>query len=309
VKTSAGSLFIDQTNIHSGGTVLQQGNTYIESSGALGSGALTLSGGTLNNNSVFALTLANNVTVSASSSIHTGNGEDIGMTFDGAISGSGNINKTGSGHMTLAGNSSHNGTITVSDGTLRLTGNTGSALVANTSTSIVTGDGATTGSLTVSNGGVVSPGNSPGTLEVGSVVFGGGGIYDWEIAGVSGNHDRISATGTVNITATEFNPFVIRVIGLDGSNNPGFVSDFNMASSYVWILASGSSISGFDSDKFVLDLGGFHNPAELDQFSIGTSGNNLVLNYNAAGPIPEPSSVLLIALGAGSLMVRRRRGN
>jgi autotransporter-associated beta strand protein len=309
VKTSAGSLFINQTNIHSGGTVLQQGNTYIQSGGALGTGTLTLSGGTLHNYSETTLTLANNVTVSASSSIMTGNGEDAGMTFNGALSGSGNITKTGNGDMTLAGNSSHTGTITVAEGTLRLTGSTGSALVANTSTSIITGDGATTGAITISNGALVSPGNSPGTLEVGSATFAAGGIYDWEIAGVSGNHDRISATGTINITATELDPFIIRIISLDGSNNPGFVSDFNMASSYMWILASGSSISGFDSAKFELDPSAFHNPADAEQFTIGTSGNNLVLNYNAAGVIPEPSGVLLIALGAGTLLLRRRRGN
>jgi autotransporter-associated beta strand protein len=309
VKTSAGSLFIDQTNIHSGGTVLQAGNTYIESSGALGTGALTLSGGTLNNNSLFTLTLSNNVTVSASSSIMTGNGEDAGMTFAGSLSGSGNINKSGNGDMTLAGDSLHTGTITVADGTLRLTGSTGSALVANTSTSIITGDGETTGSLTVSNGGTVSPGNSPGTLEVGSVEFGVAGTYDWEIAGVSGNHDTISANGTINITATDLNPFVIRVISLDGSNNPGFVSDFNMASSYMWILASGASISGFDSAKFELDLSAFHNPSVAEQFSIGTSGSNLVLNYNTPGVIPEPSGVLFVVLGSGALLMRRKRGN
>jgi autotransporter-associated beta strand protein len=309
VKTSAGSLTITQTNTHSGGTVLQQGNTYIQSGGALGTGTLTLSGGTLNNQSALTLTLANNVAVSASSTIMTGNGEDTGMTFNGALSGSGNITKTGSGDMTLAGNSSHSGTITVADGTLRLIGSTGSALVANTSTSIITGDGATTGAISIGNGALLSPGNSPGTLEVGSATFASGGIYDWEIAGVSGNHDRISATGTINITATDLNPFIIRVISLDGSNNPGFVPDFNMASSYMWILASGSSISGFDAAKFELDLSAFHNPAVTDQFSIGTSGNNLVLNYNTPGVIPEPSGAMLMLFGSGALLGRRRRGN
>jgi hypothetical protein len=58
-----------------------------------------------------------------------------------------------------------------------------------------------------------------------------------------------------------------------------------------------------------MDLSAFHNPADVEQFTIGTSGNNLVLNYNAAGVIPEPSGVLLIALGAGTLLLRRRRGN
>jgi fibronectin-binding autotransporter adhesin len=265
------NLILAGANTYNGATTVSSGGTVrVDADTRLGLGKLILNGGTYHPAASFA------------------SGREI------EIIGYGNI-RTDSG-VTLTQNGN-------------ITGNTGSALVANTSTSIITGDGATTGTLTVSNGGVVSPGNSPGNLEVGAVVFGGGGIYDWEIASVSGNHDRISATGTIDITASTLNPFTIRVIGLDGSNNPGFVSDFNMAGSYMWILASGSSVSGFDASRFELDLSQFHNPSVADQFSIGTSGNSLVLNYNAAGPVPEPSGVLLIALGGGALLVRRSRGN
>ena len=308
VKTSTGSLFIDQANLHSGGTVLQNGTTSIRSGGAFGTGALTLSGGSLvhANTGNTTLTLANNVTVSAATSIMTGSGENSGMTFTGSFSGSGNITKSGASSLTLAGISNHSGTITVADGTLRLTGSTNSGLVANTSTSLITGDGSTAGLIAVSNSGVVSPGNSPGTLGAGSLQLGAGGIYDWEMAGIA-NYDSISVSGNINITATAANPFLIRILGLDGSNNPGFVSGFDMASSYVWILASGASISGFNSAKFELDLSGFHNPANAGQFTLTSSNGDLLLNYAAPNAIPEPSGALLLVLGTGALMARRRR--
>ena len=186
-----------------------------------------------------------------------------------------------------------------------LTGNTASQLIANSSTAIITGDGGTTGKLTVSNGGVVAPGNSPGSLEVGQVELGVGGVYDWEIAGMS-NYDTILSAGTVNSSATTLNPFIIRVQTLDSSFNDGILAGFDMSASYSWVLASGSWISGFNAAKFNLDLGSFYNPADELQFAISQQGNSIVLNYNAT-LIPEPSSVVLI-LTAGVCLVRCKRG-
>ena len=310
-KTSTGSLYIYQTNAHSGGTTLQEGSSYITTGGAFGTGTLSLSGGSLTNNAGTntVLTLANNVSVTANTNIMTGSGENSGMTFNGSLSGSGNITKTGEGKMTLAGNSSHTGTITVASGLLNLTGSTGSNLVANTSTSLITGDGDTSGLISVSNGGIVAPGNSPGTLGVGALVLGPGGIYDWEISNIS-IYDSIDVSGNISITSTTLNPFLIRVHTLDGSNDPGIMAGFNMASDYAWVLASGFSISGFNASKFELDLSGFHNPADLDRFSLKAQAGNLLLTYTApAAAVPEPSGIFLLAIGIGGAVFRRRRGD
>ena len=306
VKTSSGSLYIDQTNIHSGGTVSSRELPIYDPVELLEPERLrSRAARSITTRRSTVLTLANNVTVTANTSIMTGSGTDSGMTFNGALSGTGNITKTGNGTMKLTGNSSHSGTIQVAGGILHLTGSTGSDFVVNTSTSIIMGDGSTTGLIAVSNSGRVSPGNSPGTLEVGSFEFGAGGIYDWEISSNS-NYDKIDATGHSASPPRQPNPFVIRVLSLGGDDiNPGLVSGFDMASSYNWILASGSSITGFSESKFELDLSGFYNPADIERFSLGVSGGNLVLSYTA---VPEPSNALLVAIGAGACLIRRRRG-
>jgi autotransporter-associated beta strand protein len=212
-----------------------------------------------------------------------------GDLYQGQITGAGSLIKTSSGSLYIDQANTHTG------GTVLQQGNT---LVRNTAAL-----GA--GTLTLSNGGMVSPGNSPGTLRVGQVEFGVSGIYDWEISSTS-NYDRIVSTGTIDVTTTTLNPFVIRLQTLDASNNDGILAGFDMASSYTWLLASGSSITGFNAAKFDLDLDSFYNPADPALFSVAQQGNSIVIQYNAS-LIPEPSSVMFILSAMGACLIRRKR--
>lgn len=54
------------------------------------------------------------------------------------------------------------------------------------------------GGVLINDGGMIAPGNSPGTISTGNLVFEEGGIYEFEVVGnESGQYDQINVTGTV----------------------------------------------------------------------------------------------------------------
>lgn len=106
---------------YTGGTTLNAGVLSVSQNTNLGdaAGTLTFNGGTLQTTAGFSMNRA--------TAIDVGGGTfDVGtgtLTQAGVISGSGPLNKTGVGTLTLTGNSAgFTGTTTVSDGTLRLAG-------------------------------------------------------------------------------------------------------------------------------------------------------------------------------------------
>lgn len=186
---------------------------------------------------------------------------------------------------------------------------TGGVVVANSGR--LGGSGSFTGPLTIDAGGVLAPGNSPGTLSSGDTTFAGGGSYVWEVNDVNGvagtNWDLLDVTGTLTIDATEDNPFTIAVTSLDGSNQPGQTANFDDQSGYSFLLVSttggiafgpGTSIVG----SFDVDTSAFAN-SFAGNWSVDRSGNDLYVAY----AVPEPSSYALLAGLAALAMVALRR--
>ncbi|WP_333853213.1 autotransporter-associated beta strand repeat-containing protein [Leclercia sp.] len=104
-------------------------------------------------------------------------------TLSGIISGAGNLIKEGLGVLDLRGNNTWTGTTQVSEGTLLVNGNqqaaTGEMMVAEGAT--LGGKGTHGGVVTVGNGGILSPGEtvgSIGTLTLGGLVFNEGSQLD-----------------------------------------------------------------------------------------------------------------------------------
>lgn len=167
------------------------------------------------------------------------------------------------------------------------------------------------GEVEIGDGGILSPGNSPGTLTASHTTWLSGGIYLWEINDAIGgggtNWDLLNVNGTLSLEEiTLDNPFTISIHSLGPDNNPGAAANFNPASFYSWTIATASDgIIGFDPAAFIIDTSAFVNLPGTDRFSITSDGNNLVLTYNA---IPEPSVVGLgvMALLAGVVFMRRR---
>ncbi|AEY00993.1 hypothetical protein GU3_06185 [Oceanimonas sp. GK1] len=177
VKAGAGTLTLSGTNGYSGTTTVTAGRLAITSDANLGSGALTLDGGTLSNgNATF--TLSRDITLGAAGgSVFVVNGD---LTLSGVISGSGSLTKLGGRTLTLSGTNTYGGTTNVSAGTLSVVGdaNLGS------------------GSLTLSGGTLAVTAN--GTIDNAINLGVGGGTFSADnIITLSG---VISGTGSLTKT-------------------------------------------------------------------------------------------------------------
>jgi hypothetical protein len=183
------------------------------------------------------------------------------------------------------------------------------------SNGVLKGSGTVAASLSVGSGATLAPGKSPGTLtNAGSLTWAGGGTYQWEIndaiGSVGTNSDLVvvsGALGTLGISATALNPFVIDITGLNPLNAAGAVTNFNSTSSYVWtILTTSQGITGFDVAAFVLNTANFTNFNAIGTgfFSLVQNGNNLDLTFTG---VPEPTSGVALLAGVGLALGRRRR--
>ncbi|BCM21200.1 beta strand repeat-containing protein [Mesorhizobium sp. J8] len=154
-------------------------------------------------------------------------GGDASTAFSGSISGTGgSLAKLGSGTLTLSGTNTYTGATTVDAGVLRVNGSLGNTAVGVNSSGTLSGVGTIAGPVTVD--GTVAPGNSPGTLTVGSLTLNAGAKLDYElgIPGTIGNgvndlievNGDLTLDGTLNITDVGgFGPGVYRLINYGGA--------------------------------------------------------------------------------------------
>ena len=233
--------------------------------------------------------------------------------------------KDGSGTLTFDGANTYTGSTTVSGGTLALaTGYTHSGGGAYTveGGTLKIADGVNIGSaMTIGLGGVISPGNSPGTANTGAQTWNDGGSYIWEInasdidgggtKGTDPGWDWLDITGTLDLANLSAGGFTIDIDSLTASNVAGDAVGFDTWTKgnpgdvdYSFIIASASGgITDFSADKFSFDSSGFTNGPSWD-WQIKLSGGDLVLEAYA---VPEPSSTALLGLGGLALALRRRR--
>ncbi len=115
----------------------------------------------------------------------------VSATFDGVISGSGALIKSGSGSLMLNGVNLYTGNTTISSGTLG-------------------GNGTVSGSISVNS--TIAPGtNGVGNLSTGSNNWNSGGIYLCEINGTNATaSDQMIISGALNVQATAGSPFTIK---------------------------------------------------------------------------------------------------
>jgi len=248
------------------------------------------------------------------------------MTLSAIISGNGGLNQLGSGTTELSGINTYTGPTSIQAGKLVVSGSIANSDVAVSGAGALGGTG-TVGSLTILDGGTLSPGNSPGTLNVaGNMTWNAGGNYNWQIydttlpAGTG--WDLINATGTLDLSAlTVGSEFNINLWSLSGitPDADGEALNFDNTQNYTWtILTASSGITGFSADKFNINLGatngtgGFVNGLGGGTFSLITAGNNLNLVFIAAGgaPVPEPGTWAAAALlvgGAAFMRWRKRK--
>jgi len=195
--------------------------------------------------------------------------------------------------VTLTGNSSggYSGAVFVHAGTLFVNGTT----AASSPVSVSAGNGATlagSGTVggTVALSGTVSPGgtaSTTATLTTGGFTFNGSSSYRIEMnnaTGASGNAsgwDRITSTGVLTCSAS---PITLNLVSLA-------VANFNPANNYTWAIASGSSVSGFNTSNFTINTASF--AAFTGTFAVTLSGGNTInLVYTAPTLAPgQPSAI------------------
>ena len=188
VTNLGGTLVLSASNTFSGTTVvaggtLQVGNPYaLGAAGggvsvgagavldligqAIGAEAVTLNGGTLNNSSAGAASLAGTVTLSGNGVV-SGVGD---LALGGGVNGGGALTKSGTNTLTLGGVSGLTGPTTVAAGTLLVNGTSGPGAMGIGSGATLGGFGVVRGAVTNLPGGTISQGTNLGILTVNGAV-------------------------------------------------------------------------------------------------------------------------------------------
>jgi autotransporter-associated beta strand protein len=260
-------------------------------------------------------TLTNTNTYSGGTTVSQGT---LAVTGTGSINGTSGVSITG-GELNYGSSVGLTKNVTVDGGTFRYNSSTAYTGTLSYTSGTLAGTnltGASFGTQVINADKTISPGNSPGTMSVGSQEWSTDGSYLWEVnnatgtAGANPGWDLLSGTGTLNITSTITDPFVILVTSLQLDNNAGLAANFLDTSSYSWLIADFDEITGFAPNLFSIDTTNFDNPftgtfglTMLDNGGTTATRDGLYLTYTA---IPEPSAALLGGLGI-LLIFRRRR--
>ncbi|HLI66466.1 MAG TPA: autotransporter domain-containing protein, partial [Caulobacteraceae bacterium] len=226
-QINAGS--IDIANLAANATLDVTGGT-LNISGNATIADITGTGGTVDitgNATVGDLSGGSAVVVSTGQTVTIGTGD-----YTGNLSGGGSLDKTGNGTLTLAGNDSLGGNVTVGAGTVNVTGNLSAPQLAVDSGASLGGNGTITGSVTVASGGTFSPGDPVTTHVNGNVLFAKGSTYVAQVT-AGGASDLIAVKG--NVTIKNGATFEVEPLGP--------LANYHLLSGYEVISATGS-ISG-----------------------------------------------------------------
>lgn len=229
-------------------------------------------------------------------------------SYGGTISGSGQlvINGASGSKVALSVANTYTGGTIVNGGQLGIhNGTSGSALGTGALTvnsgGRIEGGGQFTGALTLNSG---SSATLDPKLTVGATTINGGVTFNYVLGSVTGtagvdNGLLAISAAALTLNASSGNPITIRPFTFNGGSQ-GALTVFDTTANYSWNLTSGAtSLSGFAANAFIVDTANFQNTF-TGTFSVGSSGNDLVLNYTGGSPIPEPAA-LAAWLGACAL--------
>jgi len=184
VQAGSGTLTLTAGNTYAGGTTISAGTLQINTGAAFGSGGVTNNGALVINS-----TAAANVSA--------------------VISGTGSLTLANTGTVALTGNNLYGGGTTVGKGTLLVNNTagsgTGSGAVIVAGGATLGGGGVIGGPVTITSGGIYSPGNPVGTLNIaGDFTAVSGATLDFTLGTVSdrtGVGGNLDLSGTLNLTA------------------------------------------------------------------------------------------------------------
>jgi autotransporter-associated beta strand protein len=314
IKTGAGALTLTGANTYSGGTILTGGQLNINYGGSssanssVGTAALTISNGIIDNTSGSAVTLApnnpqnwdGNFTFNGSSSLNLGTGlvalggnEQVAvnantLTVGGVISGSGDaLTKAGSGTLVLSAANTYSGNTAVSAGTLALTGNGSLAspqvIVNNGATLDVSGLSSTFtlgGSQSLLGGGTVK---GSVTTTSGSQIYADSGVaYGTNV--LDNNLTLVAGAGVnfqLGTSATGANDLITVGGNLTLNGNNIMISAPSSSANLDTQDYTLFTVSGSISGSFAVSPVWVVQPLNAGHYAIETSGNKVILHYSA----------------------------
>ncbi|SEE58064.1 autotransporter-associated beta strand repeat-containing protein [Rhizobiales bacterium GAS188] len=205
-KSGSGTLLLNAANTYGGGAQIGAGALALGNSGALGGGAVSISSGATLRAGADGLAVANAVTLGGAGSA-TIDTQGNNFTLNGGIGGTGGLAKTGSGTLLVNNTNSYSGATDVQAGTLSVNGSlTQTSSVAVESGATLKGTGTITNGVTIANGATLAPGNSPGTITVGSLTLNSGSILAYELGTANivggGTNDLTNVTGNLTLAGT-----------------------------------------------------------------------------------------------------------
>jgi autotransporter-associated beta strand protein len=212
------------------------------------------------------------------------------------------LTKTGLGTVIFSGSNTYGGATTVAAGTLLVNGQVTNSAVTVANGGTLGGSGSILSSVSVASGGVLSPGNSPGLLSVGSLSLDAGSATLMELSGTS----RGSLYDAVNITNS---------LTYGGTLQLAFSSAFSDNTTFnLFNLTTGTPLGGLSSITATGNYGSLTFTNNAGVWSSGTTsiaGQTMTFT-EATGNlviVPEPQAILLALLGAATIgwAARRRR--
>jgi hypothetical protein len=195
------------------------------------------------------------------------------VTNSGTVTNQGVINGTGT-YTQTSGQTSSNGTMT--QNLVDIKGGT------------LSGSGTINGEVNIAGGGVVSPGNSPGTLTINGP-FSSSGTLLIEIAGLgAGKFDVLDINGAANFAG--------------GDINFEFIDGYKPLKGDFWDFLFANSITGWETLLFsLLGLG-----SGYEWQVVSNTGFERLLITEAPSAAPLPPAILLMGSGLLILIGLRR---
>jgi autotransporter-associated beta strand protein len=228
-------------------------------------------------------------------------GDNTDSTFSGAISSALALSKQGSGTLTLSGANSYTGATTINGGKLLVNGSLSGTSSVAISSGILGGSGSINAAalVSVAGGAEISPGNSIGTLSLGSVAFADSSTFSIELGTTTGDQLVLAGGGTISGTVN----LALSLLAdpVDGT---------------LFTLIDGTSpFTGYAGGARFSYLGNPLDDGELFSVTSGAFTQDLMISYAGDGGndvtlqavVPEPGSAALLLLGGVALLRRRRR--
>ncbi|PZP55579.1 MAG: hypothetical protein DI586_06375 [Micavibrio aeruginosavorus] len=293
-KSGSGVLTLSGSNTYSGGTTIANGTISATADNNLGTGALTLNGGTLQYGASF--DSAKNITVGASGGTINITGS-LTSNLSGIISGAGTLTKSGNATLTLSGNNTYTGGTVATGGNLRISsdanlGDINSSLTLDTARlvlissltsarNIILGTGGGSISANGSNStitGIISGTGALTKISTGMLTLSGANTYSGGTT-VSGGTLSISANNNLGTGALTLNGGTLRsgaaytnthAISLGASNGTIDTNGFNTTASGV--ISGAGSLTKSGTGTLIL--------SGTNTYSGGTSVTGGVLEGN-----------------------------